>query len=610
MSDSFQLNAHDLKKKTEIQVTREIKATKEKQAFFEQEQVIELSDLQTDALLMDQQQELRDLRTKAKKKNWSDDKLAGKEAEVVKKYDKLRKERKAKSAKNMKLAREWMASHSGDPSLLPEESAGEWMEAGLREKVASWESKRGDIRNVAIFRFKNEAFARDLLLQAEAGNELIEGTMEKLKTESLRLAAITSDSDYEKKAGELPELLTLTQEMRERIRMYSDDLSTLLSQKEKRLAELSGKGDVKDYVKEGEEEAVKEMERQAFAHGVSTIMEETGLSRQEAEQAFVEERMKAKRPYTLLHMDETKEKNKASYDDFRYSEDEEDLVGTIKSDWRGKYGKTPLPLDLETANRMAVDYVNQSLKEPNAYEIRVPHCNVMKMILDSGRFRTQVETHNDLSYGGTGQKMVKLREDFTQKKYGTDKNLLPKADYEVYGYLSDGNLQKECDLKNEENRIGKGVGVYGQVIVRLKKERMKYRTTVTIGDSLDGQRESHPMLMEEKKDIYVVNNHGCEQENLLVSLMEDELKKKAGQSVDPPGINNLLKRTTAQYVELQFHGGITVEDIESITLIGDYEERSEQKQKPDREMDPELKEKCRKLGIKTFFAKDGKVTEV
>ena len=50
-----------------------------------------------------------------------------------------------------------------------------------------------------------------------------------------------------------------------------------------------------------------QMEQQAFDHAVAEIMEQDNLSLEDAKTKFIEERMIAKRPYTLTHLKETRQ---------------------------------------------------------------------------------------------------------------------------------------------------------------------------------------------------------------------------------------------------------------------------------------------------------------
>ena len=58
------------------------------------------------------------------------------------------------------------------------------------------------------------------------------------------------------------------------------------------------------------------------------------------------------------------------------------------------------------------------------------------------------------------------------------------------------------------------------------------------------------------------------------------------------------------YLELQYHGGLRVEDIESVTLLADYQSKEPDFQ-PETEMPPELVARLKTLGIRATIVRDG-----
>ena len=341
---------------------------------------------------------------------------------------------------------------------------------------------------------------------------------------------------------------------------------------------------------------MEQLEEKTYMDGVNRYMQEEGMDLEKAENAFEEERLKAKRPYTLLHLDEVRKKKKEDYkkvyENNFLSLDNQDLM---------REGLIDKPLTVDEADQIIGEYLNDVFSQQNSYQIRVPNCEIMGLIMQSGRFRTQVE--NIKSFGATNN--VEGRKQLTSNFYGSDKKLLPITDYEVYGYLSHGDHVKECQTNNQNNIVGNGVGQYGQIIVTLKKDRMKYRTTVTDCDSLDGQTSVHPIMMEDKKDSSIMKHMA--KSGMLREALKYKKKKEAGEDVSEMlSLDHTLQTGMNAYVELQFHGGVSLEDIESVTLNTNYVS-NKKGFVPDQDFPPELLETLKKNGIKAQVVRGDKL---
>ncbi len=504
----------------------------------------------------------------------------------------------------------------------------------LDEQVKAVESKIAYIRNVAVFRMKREREARDLLANLSADDEKLQRILHSIKQEVGKLYGANND------VGGFEEVLSEKDktQIRSRISQLKKELAAVLPGVTAHLDKLETSAGFKECVSQNEDPAVIQAEQQAFDRAVTEIMEQDKLSFDEAKARFIEERMITKRPYSLTNLKETRKSQMKTINEaqlgtkVRISRDGKKTTGAsdyrkkLKNWWEqdrfaenkakgmsaqeAKKNIPDLPMSFEEAEKKAMDYLNQVLKENNSYQIRVPNCDIMKKIMENKRFKTQIETKS--SYGGLN--VLDERKKFTAKKFGTSKNLLKNEEYEVYGYLSHGDLKKECNLNTKrfkDNTVGYGVTQYGQMVVKLKKNNMRYRTTMLVGDSLSNESSGMPILMEDKKDIASVGGisgiNGIS--SLMYEIMNDAWKEKNGEPVDPPSLNDFLNKVGQSYLELQFHGGVSIEDIESITLIGDYK-AEKGKPEPDTELDPELVKMCKENGIKTFFLKDGDLNEV
>lgn len=388
-------------------------------------------------------------------------------------------------------------------------------------------------------------------------------------------------------------------------------------------------------------EVLEKLEKEAYEHRVFEIMEEQGIDFSAAEKKFAEEQIASKKPYTMLHIDEASEKNKEKYAPF-----EKQYVKTLNSYLKLKCKEDNLQdFTFEQLDQMVKDYTDAVFaNNDKAYEIRVCDPNTIGLILNSGRFRSQVE--GNVAVGGGGLDVLG-RKDFTAEKFGINLNkadqgarlheiytllkdpkakiseeerknmleelkkseMLPSDQYEIYGYLSHGDLIKETD-RDRYNTIN-GVAPYGQVIVKLKPERMKDRITMIIGDSLNLRTDANPV--KEGESLGLRNTGG--RKELIVEAYRF-FKKKQNPEYDPKKdkdltYNRLLDVSSAEYVELQFHGGVSVSDIESVTIDGDAQDGDfmVENYKNHERLPDHIVTMLREKGIKAYNIRNRQITE-
>ena len=176
-------------------------------------------------------------------------------------------------------------------------------------------------------------------------------------------------------------------------------------------------------------------------------------------------------------------------------------------------------------------YINKS-----DFRVRVSKF-AMEGILDSGEIWNQMQT-------GTSDGMYDPdeRRDISQRLFGHDGNLADE-EYEKYGYLSDGQTDAAY--------------WYGDFDIVLKKNSVIDRTTMTLGDSLDYDARypsfiSNPQWVSSGSGFY---------------MDPAEFRDKA---------ENLLRTGKFYndydgYLELQFHGKLTLNDISHISMPRSWE---------------------------------------
>lgn len=205
---------------------------------------------------------------------------------------------------------------------------------------------------------------------------------------------------------------------------------------------------------------------------------------------------------------------------------------------------------------------------------RVSSGDKLEKYIDNG-FKSQIETHTS-----GGCKDVYLRKRMSKKLFGHDGSIA-STEYEKYGVLITKDLAKS--LKAAE-WYGSSGG--GKVVYRLKKSTMLQRTTYTLSDSLNTRANCAGSLADPSLA-------GCRYDNKLqymsnMQLRIDTLKGyKDGTDLCTSGYSD-------GYFELQFHGQVTADDIESIVCT----------QRPTQRLIDKIKAK----GIKMYLLSGDTVT--
>lgn len=329
------------------------------------------------------------------------------------------------------------------------------------------------------------------------------------------------------------------------------------------------------------------IQKEDYEQDIARRMRKDGLTRDEARKQRAEEILHARRPVTLRRLEEMRALHITS-GEFANREKNYNNIPDVNRMLKRKYKDAP-ELDLFHCDPMVRGYLAEAMKDLS-YQMRVPNCAIMGKILQAGRFKTQMETKTSAGEIAIGQ-----REEFTQKCFGVDVKTLPPEQYEIYGYASHGDLVKESGPDSE---VGKGVGQYGQIVVKLKKSAMKGRVTMTLGDSLEGNFTTRPNFVDQP-DLQAIHHRA--RYGVLLDAYEHQRNREQGID-DPVDLDRVLTKGEVGYLELQYHNGVRVEDIESVTLMADYESMDEGVQ-PEREMSPELVAQLRSLGIRATIVK-------
>lgn len=233
-----------------------------------------------------------------------------------------------------------------------------------------------------------------------------------------------------------------------------------------------------------------------------------------------------------------------------------------------------------------------SLSENCNWSRRLPP-NIVELILDSKdhRIKTQFET-------GTSEasKDYQSREDLVREDFGADTTSMEVYEHENYGYLSDKDLDRELASNNMDS--------YGTVLVTFNKEKLRERTTMTLGDSLVTFQNGALPCMANQPDASVVTRFNYVQV-LSTALEYNGLSQEQRQV---PNIREHVRSmdvTGLAYVEMQYHGELKIDKdyIDQIVLIRRHFADDTEQQKENALLG-RLEEKLRRAGIQNVVVLD------
>lgn len=194
------------------------------------------------------------------------------------------------------------------------------------------------------------------------------------------------------------------------------------------------------------------------------------------------------------------------------------------------------------------DQIEKDLKDildENDMATRVSMENLDK-ILEDGRIKSQFETGKSSTTINAD-----IRKEIEQTLFGYNLDLQDSL-RPIYGYLT--NFKNGFDGSSVNGSI-----MYGNVAIKLKKSNLSNRTTFTFGDSLDGTRwdVKVPSLFTNPSKISISANR---------SLTDNYGKFTGKLSKDLKDITENIP-----YVELQFHGGVSIKDIEKVYIYKSFD---------------------------------------
>lgn len=193
----------------------------------------------------------------------------------------------------------------------------------------------------------------------------------------------------------------------------------------------------------------------------------------------------------------------------------------------------------------ALDFAQQAVDQ-GVPRSRISQDNLMK-VLGDGKLKTQIELDAERKAGKNvavtsgGWNNPEGRKKASAKLFGTDISKTKATDYEYYGYIWDDDFVADFEWD--------GPSQYGGSTLQFKP-RVRERTTFTCGDSLGDSYV--PAYLDDVTPCWSKYNTRDLADAADAGLM--------------PSVANLCSESGAGYVELQLHGGITLDDVESFVI--------------------------------------------
>lgn len=204
--------------------------------------------------------------------------------------------------------------------------------------------------------------------------------------------------------------------------------------------------------------------------------------------------------------------------------------------------------NLMPSMKVKVDKAHEIVKEMAANSVprsRIPGQTVLEQIIDSGKFKTQMETGTS-----NGCLSASSRKKACQNMFGMDASKVDKADFEFYGYLWEDDHVKDFMVD--------GASQYGGTIAQFKPH-IRERTTFTLKDSLGPALHDTgftPSLLDDVTPTFDMSS----------PYEVDRLTRVAKNSTGKITPEEVLQEVSSSYIEAQYHGGLFVDDIESIVF--------------------------------------------
>lgn len=184
----------------------------------------------------------------------------------------------------------------------------------------------------------------------------------------------------------------------------------------------------------------------------------------------------------------------------------------------------------------------KNIMDNSEYSMRFKSKNLDALLTD-GVLKNQFETGTS---GGTVH--AGYRRSASKNLFGHTGKGFKRKDYEKYGYMAHKDFYQDWRFNIDETRAG--VSQYGDIIIRFNPQKVKNRTTITFDNSLG------PAVNEATIATTPLNPtvNGIDR-NYLEDILEKVKRTK------PKDIHEATDSLMARYVETQYHGSLTLNDV-------------------------------------------------
>ena len=260
----------------------------------------------------------------------------------------------------------------------------------------------------------------------------------------------------------------------------------------------------------------------------------------------------------------------------------------------------PVPPSLQNFEKYQQDWERQHFRGFSAEDRKYLHEQFQKvfenngfyMNIDSRHLENVADEHfkNQFETGGRSGGAEYDASDMTPSNgrvraaiqlFGLDYQKLRREEYEKYGSM------QTLDLATAAARSPSG---YGDALVRFKRENVWDRTTYTLGDSL-GPAYQRDLVAGKISDSQFTGIEASDARFLLHRAQQAE-----SLVTDAQKWNDAMQGGWGSYLELQYHGSLTMHDVESIVFTRPYSIP-----------DTRVLNKLRSFGVKLYKYEGGRI---
>ena len=224
----------------------------------------------------------------------------------------------------------------------------------------------------------------------------------------------------------------------------------------------------------------------------------------------------------------------------------------------------------------------KNIEENSDFLMRIPSTSIDNLV-QKNKFMNLFESGNS---GGVPN--IEARMKVSKNLFGHNLDKESFVSSEKYGYLSSKDFLKDIEFFSKRH----GTSQYGDIIINFNKDKIKDRITYTLDDSLLAGATKAVVPGDFKDNLSL----GIDKYNLKKYY---EVLKDLSENNDAISLTKEIKKENGffRYIELQYHGDITLDDVNEICFTKDL---------PEEDIIKILKDK----NIKLFRLEGGKIVKV